>query len=467
MAARALVPIRRAGGVVKGWWDGLEGSWRGPLFGMGELGGWFTLGRIEDGWQRNLKNGAVNGRAIPAAYAAVMASARAISQCYPTHKTVSPTGIVSVVTTSAASRIFRSPNAYETWPQFILNLVAGMGFEGESFAVAFRNDRSEITELHRMPMRTTSPLVTPDGAIFYAIGPNPMLPEYTDWVVPARDVLHLRANCPRHPLIGETDLAAAMMAAGVNVSLSGSQLAFFTRMSRPSGILSTEQALTKVQLAQLREAWKEQSTDVNQGGIGIVAGGLKFQPLTITSQDAQLIEAQRLSIEDIARVYGVPLPVIGDLSHATLQNTEQLIQHWLSVSLGAQLENIEQSFNALFGFGPRDYCELNTAALLRADFEKRIEGYTRAIQGALMMPNEARTAEGLSPVPDGDRLYAQAQIQPLGTPTPDPAASASSTPAATPAQGDTPAAPPDEPTADNTRAAVQALAGLIARNISP
>jgi HK97 family phage portal protein len=423
---------------------GAEGSWRGPFFGMGPYGGVFELGRWEDGFQRGLTISGYEGRMIPAAYAAVMANARAVSQCYACHKSVDDDGDVSVVATSPASRVLLKPNSSETWPQFILNMVAAMQFEGAAFAVALRDNRGAINALWRMPFGRCQPYVAEDGSVFYATGENPLIPDAIEAMVPARDVLHLRAYTPRHPLLGESPIAAASMAAGVNVALSQSQLAFFSRMNRPSGGLQTDQALSSAAIATLREKFDEQSRGMNQGGLPILSHGLKFQSFAINSQDAQLIEAQRLSIEDIARVYGVPLPVIGDLTHATLQNVEQLVNMWLAISLGSLLENIERSLDDLFGLGGEaagDYVELDTRALLRTDFAGRIDATCKAIQGGLMTPNEAREREGLSPVANGDTPYMQQQMVPLGYKPPAPAPAPA--PAAAPAANADSGAEPD------------------------
>lgn len=404
---------------VKGWLDGgTEGSWRGPFFGQGELGGWHELGPLEDGYQRNLNVDGFTARRIPACYAAVMASARAVSQCYPEHKRVSPTGRVEIVRTSSASRVLTRPNSYESWPQFILNMVASMQFDGNAYAVAARNDRDEVVALHRMGRGTCEPYVAEDASIYYSIGSNPLVPDLVDYMAPQRDVLHLRMHTPRHPLIGESPIAAAAMAAGVNVALSRSQLAFFARMNRPSGVLSTDKELRGEQLDLLRTKFAEQSKAWAQGGLPVLSHGLKFQTVSISSQDAQLVEAQRMSIEDIARVYGVPLPVVGDLTHATLQNVEQLVNLWLSVSLGALIENIERSLDALFEM-PRtaernEFVELDTAALLRLDFSGRIDALVKGVQGALYTPDEARAREGLPPVKNGGVPYMQQQMVPLG-----------------------------------------------------
>jgi hypothetical protein len=56
----------------------------------------------------------------------------------------------------------------------------------------------------------------------------------------------------------------------------------------------------------------------------------------------------------------------------------------------------------------------DVAGLLRTDFLTRIDGLTRAVQGGLFSPNEARAREGLHPVDDGDRVIVQQQMVPLG-----------------------------------------------------
>ena len=74
-----------------------EGEPRGPFFGQGEQGGWYELGRMDDGFQRNLDMPHVDAKKIPAAYASVMANARAVSQCKPLHKRKDGNGKTEVV----------------------------------------------------------------------------------------------------------------------------------------------------------------------------------------------------------------------------------------------------------------------------------------------------------------------------------------------------------------------------------
>lgn len=408
---------------------GLEGSYRGAALGIGELGGTYEI-PFGDGFQRNLDMSGVSARNVPAVYAAVTSFARAVSQCYPSHKVIDDDGKHEIQTTSPASRVLRSPNNYQTWPQFIYNTVAQMLFEGEALALIVRDSRFAPVALHLMPRGSFMPYIDPETQeIFYSIGSNPMLADSTDALVPARDVIHFRQYTPRHPLVGESPIKAAALSIGINVALSQTQAAFFANMNRPSGVLSTEQTLNLEQMKRLREAFSEQSKAWAKGGMPILANGLKFDQMSVNSVDAQLIEAQRMSIEDIARVYGVPLPVIGDLSHATLANTEQLINMWLSMSLGSLLENIERSFDKAFNFDSSSYTELDVAALLRTDFLGRIDGLVKATQGGLFTPNEARARENLPPVDFGDVPYMQQQMVELGTKPAAPVAPAANKPA--------------------------------------
>ena len=387
-----------------------ESSARGPFFGMGELGGWHNIDPLGDGWQRNLAVDMATAKNVPTVYACVTRTAELVSQCYVTHVR-SRDNNPSQITTSAAYRVLRNPNRYQSGAEFFYNMVCTALFEGEAFAVATRNDRNEISSLHTLAPGTCTPLIDDETReIFYSIGTNPLSPTGADYIAPARDVYHLKFHTPRHPLIGESPLKAAALALGINVALSRNQAAFFERMNRPSGILSTDMNLNAQQMLQLRSAFEDQSKAWAAGGMPILGSGMKFQPLAVSSQDAQLVQAQKMSVEEICRVFGMPPPLVGDLSHATLNNTETLISYFLSTSLGSKLEIIERGLDRLFGLPATEYVELDTAALLRTNFQERIDGLTKAVQGGLMSIDEARLREGLPPVDGGSNVFLQRQM---------------------------------------------------------
>jgi HK97 family phage portal protein len=279
-----------------------------------------------------------------------------------------------------------------------------------------RNERNEVESLHILNSANTMPYVDPDyQEVFYSMGDNPMLGIF-DVMIPARDIMHIRLFAPRHPLVGVSPIENAAAAIASNAAISAHQAAFFNRMSRPSGVLSTEQKLNREQMLQLRKAWEEQSKQMNTGGIPILSSGIKWEQMSISSQDAQLVDAFNMSVVDIARAFRVPLPMIQHHDQgSTYNNVEQLIGHWLSGGLGFLLEHIELAFDKFFKLPRREFTEFDTQALLRTDFAGKVEGYTKLVQGGLMTPNEARArVDGLPKVDNGDVPIVQQQMVPLG-----------------------------------------------------
>lgn len=388
---------------------GAEGSWRGPFNGIGELGGVFPMNALEDGWQRYLD--VPTARGVAPVYACVSLYARALSQCTPNHEKDLPKTGVETVTTSACAAVLRKPNSYETWPQIIYNTVMEMLYEGECVWLAARDARGAIAEVHRIGRRMWTVQIEPEThSIFYSISTNNLVddPEYA---VPARDVCHFRQYTPRHPLIGESAIKAAALAIGINVALNSSQMAFYTNMSRPSGVLTTEEKLNQNNIDRLKAAWEQASAALAQGKVPVLSNGLKYESVGIKPIDAQLVDQQKLSALDIARVFGVPYALISD--DAGTAGTEALISHWLSIGLGSVIETIERSLERLFNLGASDHVSLDPRPLLRVDFKGRIEGLSRSVQSGILTINEARDSEGYGPVANGDSPVVQQQMVPL------------------------------------------------------
>jgi HK97 family phage portal protein len=202
---------------------------------------------------------------------------------------------------------------------------------------------------------------------------------------------------------------------------------FFGNMTRPSGYLASPKILKDDIAAKLREMWEKAYSAENSGRVAVLLDGLEWKPMSITSVDAQLIESYRMTIADVARVYRVPLAVIGETGGATYGNTETLIRHWLSTGLSYVVEHIELALDALFELPPDEFIAFDLEYLLRADFQARIEGLTKGIQGGLFSPNEARQKEGLPAVEYGEEPRVQAQVVPLSFASKVPAAAAAPT----------------------------------------
>lgn len=142
--------------------------------------------------------------------AAVEACIGAISQTLAmlpiNHWRENDKGGSDLVKTSAAFRILRKPNGYQTKADFFLNLVRAELTRGNGYALAQRNNRHEISALHLVNPPSLYPYVSEeDGSIYYQFSQVPLGQEFSPVhgdLYPARDVLHIRLHTPVHPLGG-------------------------------------------------------------------------------------------------------------------------------------------------------------------------------------------------------------------------------------------------------------------------
>lgn len=424
-----------------------EGQYRPGPYALPVTGGWLSAhaGSFMNWWQMGFDPIGVSSQSAMVE-ACVSAYAQTVAMLPGDHWRSKDNGGRDRVTTSALSRILRRPNSYQTISDFMMNATRALYLEGNTYALAVRNDRYEVQELHLMDSRQSYPQIAVNGDIFYKLAGNDVVDrvlQARSIMVPARDVLHIRLHCIDRkrpfPLKGETPLTAALMDLAAGNAIQQQQIQFYLNQARPSAVLSTDAVLRQEQVDQLRQMWNEQAKGMEAGcgpgGTPILTAGLKVQPWSTPGKDAQLAEMAKLSEDRIALAFRIPLQVLG--IGGTPSSTEQLTQQWLASGLGFCLNHIEEAFGLLFQLKgqPDEYLELNTAALLRSNARERMETLVRGVQGGIYSPNEAREQESLPAVEFGDEPRVQQQVVPLSAAAGIPAAPGPGAPGAMPGIG--------------------------------
>jgi HK97 family phage portal protein len=179
-----------------------------------------------------------------------------------------------------------------------------------------RNARYEIEALHLMDNRYCRALIDGDGEVHYSLGGNWVVQNRYGPIaqVPARDVLHIKLHCDqlRNPLRGESPLTSAYLDVATGTTIRSQAMQFYQNQAKPGFVLSTDLLLDKDQTSAARDRWNDATTGANVGGTPILTGGLKPQAIPMaTFRDAQLVEALKLSDQDIAMAFRVPLQILG------------------------------------------------------------------------------------------------------------------------------------------------------------
>src|SRR4029077_952848 len=191
----------------------IEGQPRpGPYY-LPISGGWLPANAPINFWQCGYN---VNGGSSRSAMveACVSAYSQTVAMCPGSHWQLNDKNGRDRVTNSALTRILRSPNGYQSISDFMLNAVRSLYLDGNAYALALRNNRFEIEELHLMSSHESAAHIAENGDLFYSLGGNPIIVNQLrggPLMVAARDVVHIKLHTARDKLKGESPLAAACM----------------------------------------------------------------------------------------------------------------------------------------------------------------------------------------------------------------------------------------------------------------
>jgi HK97 family phage portal protein len=143
-------------------------------------------------------------------------------------------------------------------------------------------------------------------------------------------------------------------------------------------------------------SFDDASSGENSHSTVVLEEGLKWEKVSMTSEDAQFLDSRKFSVPEIARYFRMPLHKIQEMERATFSNIEQQSLDYVISTLGPWIVRWEQSLNmALLAEKEQNeyYYEFNVDGLLRGDIKSRYEAHSRGILAGFINRNEARAME--------------------------------------------------------------------------
>jgi HK97 family phage portal protein len=291
--------------------------------------------------------------------------------------------------------------------------IASMTLWGNAYALKTYTPRGKLTSLD--PLRPDWMSVTRNraGRIIYRYNDPDVSgnkPEYTE-----DQVFHLK-GFGMNGLEGLSPISYARHSMGNAMAVEESVGSTFRNMIRPSGVLTTDQVLTKQQQEQYLGGLADKfSGTINAGKVMPLMAGFKYQPISLPPEDAQMLQTRGFHVEEVCRWFRVPPHMIGHTERQTSWGTgmEQQMLGFLIFALRPYLTRIEQAIRKSL-ISPTEWgrvsAEFNLEGLLRADSHGRAEFYGAMVEKGLMTRNEIRAKENLPPLPGGDRLTVQVNM---------------------------------------------------------
>lgn len=307
-----------------------------------------------------------------------------------------------------------SPNADQTPVDFLEFISANLELQGNGIARKSRNSRRELIGLTPVCADTVSITRQQSGALRYRWSENG---QHFD--LNQDDVLHIR-GFGGGPEGGLSTLTYGRHTFGLAQAQDRTAGGMFANGLRPSLVLSFKEFLTKEQYEQVEARLQGKYLGaVNSGRPFIAEGGQEVKNLSMTPEDAQMLESRAFSVGQVCMMFGVPPHMIGHTEKTTSWGTglEQQTLGFQKFTLRRRLKRIEMSMQKQL-LTPQDRAdgitiEFSIEGLLRGDSKARAEFYQRMTQMGAMTINEVRQLENLPPIEGGDIPRMQMQNVPI------------------------------------------------------
>jgi HK97 family phage portal protein len=213
-------------------------------------------------------------------------------------------------------------------------------------------------------------------------------------------------------ITGKSVTSYAKDAVKASRSLDQSVVAMLQNQAQPGGFLSTDGELSEEAAQRLKQQWQDNYGGPENAGKWIVAeNGLKAVPLNGSAKDAQAVELRSQQIEEIARFFGVPRPLLMLDDTSWGSGIEQLGLFFITYALLPWMIEWEQAVSLyLLKGADRDkyYAKLNERALLRGSAKDQAEIIAKAMGAGGTQPlftlNEGRAIMEYPPVDGGDKV---------------------------------------------------------------
>lgn len=294
--------------------------------------------------------------------------------------------------------IIKAPSLSFTRSDFLEQIALSLAVTGNAYILAKRIG-GKIVEL--VVLNPHEVLPTQDetsGVITYS---------YRGRDYSQADIQHLKFMVLPGSLKGLGAIQAARAEIQGAINLRDYAAQWFNGSGQPSGILSTDQALTAEDAKQIRDTWnnidpatgKPLPVTANPSNIKVTGKGVKYEPIVLSPRDAQFIESRNFNTLEIARLFGIPATLMLTATEGSSMTYSNVEQDWLGFvrfTLTKYLRKIEEALSA---FTPRGQTvRFQISALLRSDTLTRYQAHQIALTAGFMTLNEVRAIESLPPL---------------------------------------------------------------------
>lgn len=306
------------------------------------------------------------------------------------------------------------PCEYLTAPEWKEAMVVSIATMGQAYNPVSRFESTgRIISIQPVLKSRVRPEIQRDGSLIYWLTDRNGQP-----VAKRReDILPIRGFGGVGDLEGFAPARVHGNSLALAVAMEKYAAEFFGSGGRPQGILKTTADFGDKSRDQIRKGFAEYMRKSRESGeVPVLDGSTEYVPIVQANDEAQFIEARKLQIAEIARIYRVPLHMLMEMDKASYSNTEQANKHFLDYTLLSYLTRIEAGLNScLLTAAERAvgmYFQFDVRGLLRGDSTQRADYYVKLRTAGAITQNEIRTLEDMDRIEGADDLHVPLNMAP-------------------------------------------------------
>lgn len=279
--------------------------------------------------------------------------------------------------------ILAQPDRTMTRHEMMSSTILSLLMHGNAFWLL--GDRDALGYPRQAVLLATDAVhVQANGALLtYRVGGQ----TYTD-----EDILHFRGLQLAGSPMGMSVLEHHRRTLGISIAGEDCASEVYNAGGLPVGVLEADVEMSKAEAEQIKNQFIAANGGRNRTP-AILAGGLKYKPLSFNPKDLELIDARQYSAQQVCTIFGVPafLAGVAAPNSMTYSNVNQDSVHFARYTLRPWISRIEASLSTLLPRGQE--ARFTMDALLRADTLTRYQGYEIAIRAGFLTPEEVRDLE--------------------------------------------------------------------------
>ncbi|KDF60136.1 HK97 family phage portal protein [Enterobacter roggenkampii CHS 79] len=294
------------------------------------------------------------------------------------------------------------PNGYMTPQEFWELVILCLCLRGNFYAYKVKA-LGEVVELLPIDPGCVAPKLNSNWEPIYQV----TFPDGTTDVLSQDDIWHVRIMT-LDGLVGLNPIAYAREAISLGLATEEHGARLFGNGAVTSGVLRTDSELSDAAYARLKADFEEKHQGLgNAHRPMILEMGLDWKSMALNAEDSQFLETRKFQLEEICRLFRVPMHMVQNTDRATFSNIENLGIGFINYALVPYFTRIEQRINIGLVRKSKQgtfYAKFNAGALLRGDMKSRFDSYATAINWGIYSPNDCRELEDLNPR-DGGEVY--------------------------------------------------------------